>query len=365
MGSFVLSINLIISKCITNKWGVRVMNIKGQIVDHKVFGIGTVINADQNSIVVSFSVGEKAFQFPDAIGSYLKAEDKEFSSYAEMLRQEKEEQEAEAKIKKAEEESNRRAVLEREYSAKHTTKVRANIAFKCNFCDGGKSGKQVGFEGVCSDAVINNNIAVEHRTWCNSEDCACLDYFNGEISREELDQKCEDCGFVCYESQMLRDWKALAGIVQKGDRKGEPMKLHQVQRNSLCVLTTRNPGSCENDRYIFGVFLVDDTYEGDGIDEGYVSTSSKYKLKLSPKEAQKLLFWNYHSNSNNPEVPAWNSGLHRYFQDDVAAQILRDIVGIKKETDDYLLAEEFLEHFCEINRVIISDLDAPDGALKR
>lgn len=340
------------------------MNIIGQVVNHMKFGSGTVIKLDNNFIVVSFSVEEKAFQFPDAFGSFLKAEDKEFSAYVEMLRMEKEQEEAESKAKKLEE-LKKLVIIERESSLKYKKIARANIAFKCNFCDGGKSDKQVGFDGVCSDSIINNNIAVEHRTWCNSDDSACLEYYNGRISREVLDQKCNDSGFVCYESQMLRDWKALAGIVQNGERKGEPMKLHQVQRNSLCVLTTRNPGSCENERYIFGVFLVDDTYEGDGNEEGYVSTTSKYKLKLSPNEAQKMLFWNYHWNSNNSEIPAWNSGLHRYYQDDVAAQILRDIVEMKKETNDYVLAKEFLDYFCIINRVNISEVDLPHGALKK
>jgi hypothetical protein len=340
------------------------MNIVGQAVNHKKFGTGTVLNLENNCIVVSFSVGEKSFQFPSAFGSFLIAEDKELSAYIEILRIEKEQLEAEAEAKKAEEVS-KLIIIDRESSLKYKKMARANIAFKCNFCDGGKSDKQVGFDGVCSDSIVNNNIAVEHRTWCNSDDSACLEYYNGRISREELDQKCNDGGFVCYESQMLRDWKALAGIVQNGERKGEPMKLHQVQRNSLCVLTTRNPSSCENERYIFGVFLVDDTYEGDGNDEGYVSTTSKYKLKLSPKEAQKMLFWNYHANINNPETPAWNSGLHRYYQDDVAVQILRDIVEIKKATDDYILAKEFLDYFCEINRVDISEGDLPNGALKR
>ena len=339
------------------------MNIIGQVVKHKKFGTGTVIISEINSIVVSFSIGEKVFQFPDAFGPYLNTEEKEFSEYVENLKLEKDKNETEAKIMK-EEEAMKMASRE-EALFKHKKMARANIAFKCNYCDGGKFDNQVGFDGVCSDSVIYNNIAVEHRTWCNSDDCACLDYYNGKISRDELDQKCKDGGFVCYESQMLRDWKALAGIVQNGERKGEPMKLQQVQRNSLCVLTTRNPGSSENERYIFGVFLVDDTYEGDGSDEGYVSTTSKYKLKLSPIEAQKMLFWNYHSNSNNPETPAWNSGLHRYFQDDVAVQILRDIVEIKKATDDYELANEFLDYFCKINRVNISEVDLPYGALKR
>lgn len=89
---------------------------------------------------------------------------------------------------------------------------------------------------------------------------------------------------------MLREWKAMAGIVQKGDRAGQPMRLNKVQNNSLCVLTTRLPNSSERDRFIFGVFLVDENYEGDNFEEGYVSTKSKYKIKLSPKEAEKKCY---------------------------------------------------------------------------
>lgn len=343
--------------------GLLEMNILGQIVTHKVYGRGSVIENDKSLIVVSFSAGEKKFMFPEAFGSFLLADDESFSVYVETLKKEKEQVEAEAKARESEEIVIKQAAVKKETSTRNKKLSRANVAFKCNFCDGGKSDRQVGFEGVCSDSIISNNIAVEHRTWCGSEDSPCSDYYNGKITREELDAKCKDDGFVCYESQMLRDWKALAGIVQNGDRKGEPMKLQQVQNNSLCVLTTRNPGSTENERYIFAVFLVDETYEGDNRAEGYVSTSSKFKLKLSPNEARKMLFWNYHCNSNNPGIPAWNSGLHRYFQDDVAAQILHDIVEVKNGTPDHALAEEFLNHFCKING--ITDIDRPNGALKR
>ncbi|MBX4272110.1 hypothetical protein [Clostridium estertheticum] len=199
---------------------------------------------------------------------------------------------------------------------------RANIAFKCNFCDGGHSDEQVGFNGDCSDDVIRNNIELEKRTWCSSDDCACGQYLKCDITRSELEDVCNNGGFVCYESQMLRDWKALAGIVQTGERKGQPMKLNKVQNNSLCVLTTRDPISIESEIYIFGIFLVDETYEGDNQDEGYVTTKSKYRIKLYPKEAHKMLFWNYHANDNQPEVPVWSSGLHRYFEDEQAIQIL-------------------------------------------
>lgn len=339
------------------------MNIIGQIVKHKAFGEGTITNLDEQSVVISFSIGEKKFQYPEAFGSFLTAMDDQVAAFIDTVKREKEQEAEEKKALKVEKTAVERVLSAKQEQGKNKKMARANIAFKCNYCDGGQSVNQVGFNGVCSDAIINNNIAIEHRTWCNSEDCPCLSYFHGEMSREDLHALCDDGGFVCYESQMLRDWRALAGIVQTGERKGEPMKLHQVQSNSLCVLTTRTPGTTEGERYIFAVFLVDETYEGDSKDAGYVSTTSKYKLKLSPEEALKLPFWNYHCNNNNPEVPAWNSGLHRYFNDDVAALILCDISEVKKGTVDFDLAAEFFDYFCKING--ITEIGKHDGALKR
>lgn len=134
---------------------------------------------------------------------------------------------------------------------------------------GSKSDKEIGFNGVCSDKIIKNNIEVEKRTWCSSEKSDCLSYLRGEISRLELDNIHSSGGYVYYESQMLREWKAMAGIVQKAERAGQPMRLNKVQNNSLCVLTTRLPDFNETDRFIFGVFLVDENYEGDN---GQIST---------------------------------------------------------------------------------------------
>jgi hypothetical protein len=178
-----------------------------------------------------------------------------------------------------------------------------------------------------------------------------------------LDDIVADGGFVCYESQMLRDWKAMAGIVQNGDRKGQPMHLSNVQTNSLCILTTRKPNSTEEDRFIFAVFLVDQTYDGDDLDEGYVSTKSKYKLKLTSEQAHQMPFWRYHANKNQPEEVVWSSGLHRYITGEQAGQILRDIVSLKCGTEDAELAREFYETFCAITKINAETLRAPNGAL--
>lgn len=345
------------------------MNILGKVVFHKVFGEGVVTEQRDTCISVSFSQVEKKFVFPDSFETFLKAKDAEIGDdiikylatiQAERLRLQLE-NEQKRELQKQIFENRRDSIQTR----KAKVNPRANIAFKCNFCDGGQSDKQVGFNGVCSDARIRNNIEIEKRTWCCSEENACRQYLNGEITRKELDDQCKGNGFVCYESQMLRDWKALAGIVQTGENKGKPMKLNQVQSNSLCLLTTRDPVSTEEGRYIFAIFLVDETYEGDGRDEGYVTSESRFKIKLAPSEAKRMLFWNYHANGNNPEIAAWNTGLHRYFSNEEAVQILRDILTLKRGTKDEKLAEEFFIHFCKINGIDPNVISEAKGALRR
>lgn len=353
--------------------GVVEMKLINQIVTHKTFGEGKIIEQADSYLTIAFAVGDKRFVFPDSFGLFLKVKDPQIDEQiSELLKKQTVEREIKAAEKLIElEKLNRMQIAKVTSSSSKTSKIsakfhpRANVAFKCNFCDGGQSSEQIGFNGACSDKIINNNIVIEHRTWCNSDDCPCLHYHNGEISREELDEICSNGGFVCYESQMLRDWKALAGIVQHGDNKGKPMKLNQVQSNSLCVLTTRDPQSSEKDRYVFAVFLVDDTYEGDGHDEGYVSTQSEFKIKLSPEEARSMKFWNYHSNDNQSERAVWSSGLHRYFEDEQAAQILKDITKLKKGTKDENLSQRFFEHFCSINSIDMDAVPEPFGALKK
>jgi hypothetical protein len=347
-------------------------------VKHKMFGEGTIIAHDQPYITIKFPKGEKKFIFPNAFEGFLTALDntvdehikqeldamKQAEEAAKEAAAEKERQaRVEAKKEAAKEDDSGNSQTKKASKSKSKLPPRSNVAFKCNYCDGGRSDKQIGFNGVCSDEIIQNNIKVEKRSWCSSEECLCNKYFEEGITRQELDAEHDKGNFICYESQMLRDWKAYAGVVQKGQRKGQPMKLNQVQNNSLCVLTTRDPDSTERERYIFAVFLVDETYEGDNSDEGYVTTKSKYRIQFTPEEAHKLLFWNYHANKNSPEVAVWSSGLHRYFDDEQAIQLLQDIKELKKGTEDEELASEFLAYFVESNNIDIDSVPEKKGAL--
>lgn len=350
------------------------MNLIGANVKHKLFGIGQVIEKTEEYIVVDFCGQEKQFIYPDVFKDFLEVEDENIKDtiQEDILKKEKGIQLYNAR--RNEQLHNERGD---KWPSKHSQAInkikippkklneRANIAFKCNYCDGGCSKKHIGYRAACSDATIEYNITKENRVWCSSEESQCRQYFDGEISREELDSWCQNDEFVCYESQILIQWKAMAGVVQRGVNKGRPIKLHQVQTNSLCVLTTRKPHMKEKDRFIFGVFLVDETYEGDNRDEGYVTTNSKYKMELTPDEAIHMRFWNYHANGNQSEKALWGSGLYRYLEDEVAVQILRDIVEVKQGRKEKQLAQEFLEYFCKVNGVKLSAVAEPNGALIR
>lgn len=345
------------------------MNEIGQVVVHKLFGEGTICskkdNGEQSYIMVSFSEGEKKFAFPNAFKDFLKAKDQKFKEYIDelILITDKKNKEKKIKEEQVKDSFENYITYEDKKSTKKISKRKkpvesSSIAFKCNYCDGGRNKNRIGFRGACSLKLIRNNIFKEHRKWCRQKECPCFLFYKGEITRKELDEACEYGGYVCYESQFLREWTAYAG-----NHGGKPQPIKKDISDNLCVLTTREPGMHEKDRFIFAVFLVNDYFRGNDYEEGHVSAHPKYRIELSPKEAKKMLFWKYHRNDNSSDRMFWGSGLVRYLEDYQAAQILRDVARIKKGSNQERLANEFFHYYCKIHGINVDKIGKPRGAL--
>lgn len=345
-------------------------SITGRAVTHKTLGPGEIISKQTSGgdsyIWVQFQDKPVKFQYPKIFeGDFLKADDPELMNQVAQ----------DILIKQQEREKKSLGIQPNKLVYKPTpspTKptfrqvVKSNIAFKCTYCNGGRiPGVSLGFHGVCSDALIRYNIEEKRSPWCSNVKSLCKQYQSGLISRAELERYMEDTGFVCYESAMFRDWTAYAGVYQSGENEGKPIKLKQVQADSLAILTTREPNTPERKRFIFGVFLADESYEGDHYAEGYVTTHSKWKIELPPSEAHKILFWNYYANENSPDTPHWGTGLFRYIPDDQAVQILEDIISVRIQQADKDFAQQFLNHYCTINSIDKSTVSPPNGALLR
>ncbi len=236
----------------------------GRKVFHDTFGGGTIISKVGNLLTVDFKGDEKKFVYPDAFEKYLSSADQELMAQVNRDLQAKHIASAEDALSTV----HPSQIPPKPQRQKKRKKVeRSNVAFKCNYCDGGKTPTCIGFNGVCSNAVLRYNIEKAHHVWCSDEESPCCQYLNGEISRAELEDMMRGGGgldSVCYESHMLRDWMASAGVVQTGADRGKPMRLLKVHRNSLAVLTSREPNYATDDsRFVFAVFLVDESYEGD------------------------------------------------------------------------------------------------------
>lgn len=329
-------------------------DIIGKNVFHKKFGTGIIVSKNDNAIIsVQFDDAEKkfAFEYPDAFEKqWLITDDAELKAQAEQDIQQKK-----SDVQKSKKNiSSVNHALKMGYKPK--TGEPSNIAFKYNYCDGGETEEYFGFDGICSNKMIQYNIEVKKRAWCSDVSCLCKQYKDGKISKSEL----ENYDYVCQEGSFFKEWCANA---ERDIRKDKPRKILQARKNSLAILTTQKPCDTGEKRFIFAVFLVDEYFEGDDNKSGYVKANPDWRIELKKKEAYQMLFWKYHANKN-PNSILWGSGVVRYISDDEAVQILRDVVNVIAPEDKHY-AQEFLQYYCEINRINEADVPPPNGALLR
>lgn len=354
------------------------MELCGEIVRHKSFGRGQIVEFANNYATVLFddSKEEKKFGYPSAFGAFLELENESFFKEIQDDKNVIAEQEAENKRIKQELAKLEIAMKSKSDGVKRLKKTAEktsdtnNIAFKCNYCDGGKNEGRVGYKGVCSDETIKYNIKTAKHVWCRQPENMCYKYLQGEISREEIgkyydETKSEFGKSVCCESQMLELWRAGASVTQSADGKAKPMSLKNARANSLALLTTKLPRAKDQDRFIFAVFLIDEDYEGDTEGEGNLGSNPKYVLQLSLNEAKELKFWNYYFNPKKPERIILGSGLHRYLTDTQSAQVLQKICELKIGTPDEEFSKEFLAHFCKLKKLDINNIPMPEGGLQK
>ena len=327
-------------------------------VKHKKFGVGKITELKNNYIYVSFEKKTIEFKFPEAFKEHLSINDSILAERLHDLIVKQEKQKQNEKIIEAEKRVNclktstiNETANQRVRITSKKTNKNGNIAFKLNYCDGGQTAKQIGFNGVCSDKIIKYNIYEEERAWCSNRRSPCYEhYISFNPNRKKLEGLMgdePDGDYVCYESQILRSWRAGAGETSSG----QPKRIRKAQHNRLAILTTILPYMEEEERIIFGLFLIDDIFQGDNEESGYVASNSRYRIKLSMDESKQMKFWNYYTNSKDSSIASWRTGLFRYLEDEIALRILCDVIKLKQDKIEKELAEELLNHFLKVNGI--------------
>lgn len=284
------------------------MDLVNKQVMHKVFGIGKVVKCNDSFVKIDFPVGKKKFVFPDAFETFLTLTDPKTANSVGKIVQEKkkayqEEQKRLNTFKPLENEKGRR-FLERERLLKIPKSPKPQH---------------------CAQSVF----------WC---------------TKQELDS-------------VFAQGNIFTGEIKSGQDKGQPKRLARISQNSACLLTARDSNEPEKDRRILGVFMVPAKFNSKQCVDGYIPAHPEYRLRLTEQEAEKMLFWNYYVDARYPHKMTWNTGRHRYFDNEWMAQILRDIISIKEKPQDRGDAQRFFEYFCQMNQIEKEELPKPNGTL--
>ena len=328
------------------------MNLIGKAVIHKNLGSGHVVAHSDKIITIQFGEKQMKFSFPSIFNEMISIQDStlehdikelcENENYS--INRQKEERMTEFESRFAP------AMNAAAQKSKRTKKYRdnCNIAFKCNYCDGGRNEDVFGYKGVCSEEALQQNVSAINRPWCSASECECKKHTNGEINRAELESLNADGKFICYESKLLRDWVTSAGRHQSDKKNDTPVKMTNARVNRLCVLTTKHPSDLEMERIIFAAFVISEVEIGDENAEGNVHAHAKYRIELSPKEAQHVHFWDYHKNKSKMDMPFWGSGLLRYISDAQSINILKGMMEATQNPEKKAHILEVLEYYCRV-----------------
>jgi len=185
-----------------------------------------------------------------------------------------------------------------------------NVAFKCTWND-------KGFAGICSRRIYEHNKEAG-RIWCSQVDNHCQDITEEAFNKGE---------FPCYESHALIDYSFGSGIFHKGSKKDQAIALKNVRDGKLALLTTREPGMNEEDRYIFAILdiekIKDERFEEKQIEPVEVYGNKETSLKVDKRV--KLRFWGFYENIGNPDNIQWSTGLFRYITDITVFNILNKL----------------------------------------
>ena len=321
-------------------------------------GVGHIVSLTEKIITVQFGEKQMKFSFPSVFNELLTMKNDSLQhdikelcdneTYA--INRQKEERLTEFESRFAPVPDPKPEKLKREKQIRDNS----NIAIKCSYCDGGKSDTVFGYQGVCSDEVLHQNVSIIRRPWCSASTCECKRYSNGEIDRAELEQKNSDGKFICYESRLLRDWVASAGRHQSEKRNDKPIKMTNARVNRLCVLTTKQANELEVERKIFAAFVISEVEAGDDKVEGNVHAHPRFRIDLTPEEAEQVHFWNFHKNKSKPEIPFWGSGLLRYLTDAQSINILKGMMEAAVDPAKKAHILEVLEYYCRVTAAAAS-----------
>ncbi len=240
---------------------------------------------------------------------------------------------------------------------------RLNGVYKANFCDGNISGKfnncDNWYKAPCSKKCMEKN-AKHGGPNCSKR--ICSKYVNGTATEKDI-KELEKNKELCYESHIFTDYEISAGY--SGEYPDITPNGWSLEDDRVVLLTTREPGKREEERIIFGVFMVDKVYPMEAKKPARATSYPECRIALTYDEAKHFKYWEY-SGPNKDGSIGWQERLLRYQTDNVCARVLIDIVELMKKTrtpNEVAYAEAFLNKYLKMIGKPANQIPQKNGAL--
>lgn len=157
-------------------------------------------------------------------------------------------------------------------------------------------------------------------------------------------------GFIENDKQsVLEDKGVFVGTYRSGQNRGKPRSTARLYPNSACLLTQVEKKQSEEDRVIWGVFMVRDDYIGSEFSDGMIPIHEKYNIVLD--DEQKIKYWDYFEDKSKNKTPKWGSVEIKYFDNMTMLKILKDIAGSIENGERKKLCTELIEYYCRLNKI--------------
>lgn len=269
---------------------------------------------------------------------------------------------ADFKLKQKEEDEREKVeAIKRQATAirngKNTIEVvridRKNVAYKATYCDGNGDW----FRAPCSAKCRNANCSRGGGRFC-STNSVCKRVVDCLANEEDVKDAFDNVN-LCYESRMLLDFKIYAGRDDDGTVRG-----WSLGNDRLVILTTVKPGYSEEDRVIFGAFLVKQSFDKYN-EEASATSYPDCRIALTEEESEHMKYWDYAPGEGKNNLIQWKEGLLRYQTDEMCLTVLKDLVKIieKRNSEEQTnLAKGFLKKFLSIVGKEESSISEKNGA---